>query len=200
MVQTPRRDGPRDRRRGGKEAARTVLAVFRKMIAWGIAEELLRRRDNPASGWRAICPRSARRSACCRSRRVVWQAAQTLGFPFGPAYQLILLTGCRPGEWARTRRQWIDLKQNLCVIPAERYKSDHVHVVPLVDEAVKILIKVMMIGTGTVSDSAAPCNRRSGAQSGLNSARLGPARGLAPRPCGLQSLPDWRCGQGRANA
>ena len=75
--------------------------------------------------------------------RIVWRAAEALGYPFGPAYQLILLTGCRPGEWARARWPWIDLTQGLCVIPAERYKSDHVHVVPLVAEAVTILDRVL---------------------------------------------------------
>jgi integrase len=147
LVQMPRKDGPLDRRRGGQEAARTVLAVFRKMIAWGITEELLRRRDNPASGMESNLPkkRKKERVLSLEEARLVWRAADNLGYPFGPAYQLILLTGCRPGEWARARRQWIDLKQHLCVIPAERYKSDHVHVVPLVDEAVKILTRVMLI-------------------------------------------------------
>lgn len=147
MVQLPRKDGPRDRPRGGKEAARTVLAVFRKMIAWGISEELLRRRDNPARGMESNLPkkRKKERVLSLEEARIVWRAAGTLGYPFGPAYRLILLTGCRPGEWARARQQWVDLKQNLCVIPAERYKSDHVHVVPLVDEAVKILTKVLLI-------------------------------------------------------
>jgi integrase len=154
MVRVPRKDGPRDRRRGGKEAARTVLAVLRKMISWGIAEELLRRRDNPASGMESNLPkkRKKERVLSLDEARIVWRAAETLGYPFGPAYQLILLTGCRPGEWARARRPWVDLKQNLCVIPAERYKSDHVHVVPLVEEAAKILSAVLTTFRGRSGD------------------------------------------------
>jgi integrase len=154
MVRTPRKAGPKERRRGGKEAARTVVAVFRKMISWGIAEELLRRRDNPVSGMESNLPkkRKKERVLSLEEARVVWRAAETLGYPFGPAYQLILLTGCRPGEWARARRQWIDLKQNLCVIPAEGYKSDHVHVVPLVDEAARILTHVLTAFEGRSGD------------------------------------------------
>lgn len=141
MVRAPRKAGPRDRVRGGKEAARTVLSVLRKMIAWGTREELLRRKDNPASGMEGNLPKKRKkdRVLSLEEARIVWRAAESLGYPFGPAYQLILLTGCRPGEWARALRPWIDLKQGLCVIPAERYKSDHVHVVPLVEQAVKIL-------------------------------------------------------------
>jgi integrase len=145
MIQAPRNNGPRGRKRGGKEAARSALAVLRKMISWGISEELLRRRDNPAAGMEGNLPkkRKKERVLSLEEARVVWRAAETLGYPFGPAYQLILLTGCRPGEWARARRPWVDLKQGLCVIPAERYKSDHVHVVPLVTDATKILGHVL---------------------------------------------------------
>jgi integrase len=154
MVRVPRTDRPRARPRGGKEAARTVLAVLRKMISWGIAEELLRRKDNPASGMESNLPkkRKKERVLSLEEARIVWRAAETLGYPFGPAYRLILLTGCRPGEWARARRPWIDLKQALCVIPAERYKSDHVHVVPLVAEAVAILDEVLAIFRGQSGD------------------------------------------------
>jgi integrase len=38
------------------------------------------------------------------------------------------------------------------VIPAERYKSDHVHVVPLVDEAAKILSHVLTTSAGRSGD------------------------------------------------
>jgi integrase len=124
------------------------------MISWGISEELLHRRDNPASGMESNLPRKRKkeRVLSIEEARIVWRAAETLRYPFGPAYQLILLTGCRPGEWARARRPWVDLKQNLCVIPAERYKSDHVHVVPLVEEAVRILTGVLTTFRGRSGD------------------------------------------------
>jgi len=61
MVRVPRKAGPRERRRGGKEAARTVVAVLRKMISWGIAEELLRRRDNPVSGMESNLPKKRKK-------------------------------------------------------------------------------------------------------------------------------------------
>ena len=57
MVKQPRGNAPRDRPRGGKEAARSVIAVMRKMINWGITEDLLTRKDNPRRAWKAICPK-----------------------------------------------------------------------------------------------------------------------------------------------
>jgi integrase len=55
----------------------------------------------------------------------------------------MMLTGCRPGEWSACLRPYIDLKQKLLVIPADAYKSDHVHVVPLVPHAIEILEDVL---------------------------------------------------------
>jgi len=71
--------------------------------------------------------------------RVVWNAAEALGYPFAHLYRLLLLTGCRKGEWARAVWSWVDFEQSLLVIPAASYKSGHVHVVPLVPKAIAIL-------------------------------------------------------------
>jgi integrase len=49
------------------------------------------------------------------------------------------LTGCRAGEWAGARWSWVDCAQAILTIPAEFYKSKHVHVVPLVPQAMEIL-------------------------------------------------------------
>lgn len=141
MVKVPRGDGPRDRPRGGKEAARSAMAVLRKMINWGIREGLITRKDNPLEGMEANLPKKRRRERVLslEEARLAWIAAGTLGYPFGPVYQLMMLTGCRPGEWSAAVRSWIDLSQALSVIPADRYKTDHVHVVPLVSQSVRIL-------------------------------------------------------------
>lgn len=146
MVKVPRGDGLRDRPRGGKEAARSALAVLRKMISWGIREGLITRKDNPVEGMEANLPKKRRRDRVLslEETRVAWVAAGTLGYPFGPVFQLMMLTGCRPGEWSRAVRAWIDLSQALSVIPADRYKTDHVHVVPLVSHAARILGNVFV--------------------------------------------------------
>jgi integrase len=145
MVRVPRGNAPKDRPQGGKEAARSVIAVLRKMINWGIRERLLKRTDNPLTGMEDNLPKKKRKARVLslEEARIVWQAASTLGYPFGPAHQLMMLTGCRPGEWSACLRSYIDLKQKLLVIPADAYKSDHVHVVPLVAHAIEILEDVL---------------------------------------------------------
>jgi integrase len=138
MIKIPRGSGPRDRPRGGKEAARTVLSVFRKMMTWGIREELLTRKDNPAEGMEANLPKKRRRERVLSREecQVAWIASGLLGYPFGPVYRLLFVTGTRESEWGRAVRDWIDLPQALSIIPADSFKSDHVHVVPLVPVAV----------------------------------------------------------------
>ena len=61
---------------------------------------------------------------------------------FGTHVQLLLLTACRCDEWASARVSWLDIEQALMVIPAGAYKSDHVHVVRLVPQAMEIIKRI----------------------------------------------------------
>jgi integrase len=54
----------------------------------------------------------------------------------------MLLTGCRLDEWASARMSRIDISEAVMVIPAGEYKTDHVHVVPLVPQAIEILRRI----------------------------------------------------------
>lgn len=130
--------------RGGTEAARTALGVLRQMVTWAIREDLVKRTDNPAADMERNLPkkRARDRVLTLEEARIVWRAGQLAGYAFGTHVQLMLLTGCRAGEWAKAQWRWVDLDQGLLVIPAEAYKTDHVHVVPLVPRAVSILSAV----------------------------------------------------------
>jgi integrase len=129
---------------GGVEAARTAMGVLRHMYSWAIAEGKLARSDNPASKIDKNLPRRKQGDVVLslNEARIVWQAAEATGYPFGTHVQLMLLTGCRLDEWASARLKWIDMDEALIVIPAGEYKSDHVHVVPLVAQALEILKRI----------------------------------------------------------
>jgi integrase len=130
---------------GGVEAARTAIGVLRHMYSWAINEAKLRRSDNPASNIVRNLPKRKARDVVLsfNEARIVWQAAESTGYPFGTHVQLLLLTACRCDEWASARISWIDMEQALMVIPAGAYKkSDHVHVVPLVSQAMEILRQI----------------------------------------------------------
>ncbi len=129
---------------GGVEAARTTMGVLRHMYSWAINEAKLRRSDNPASNIVRNLPKRKARDVVLsfNEARIVWEAAESTGYPFGTHVQLLLLTACRCDEWASARISWIDMEQALMVIPAGAYKSDHVHVVPLVSQAMEILKRI----------------------------------------------------------
>jgi integrase len=132
---------PRSRPKGGVEAARTFVTVLRKMLNWGIEEGKIKRQDNPASGMAKNLPkkRKGERVLSLEEIRVVWRAAASLGYPFAPVYQQIMLTGDRRGAWGRAKKSQLDLRTGLLVVSADDYKSDRVHIVPLVPQSVSIM-------------------------------------------------------------
>ncbi|MCW1984383.1 UNVERIFIED_ORG: integrase [Sphingomonas sp. R1F5B] len=67
--------------------------------------------------------------------RHIWKAAGDLGYPFGPMFQLFMLTGQRRGEWASAARSELDAARKVLEIPKARYKGGRDHVVPLPDPA-----------------------------------------------------------------
>lgn len=71
--------------------------------------------------------------------RVFWRAAESLGYPFGPFYQLLLLAAQRRDEVAGMRRSAIDLRKGEWVIPKERTKNGKEHLVHLSPQAVSII-------------------------------------------------------------
>ncbi len=71
--------------------------------------------------------------------RAVWQAASELGYPFGPMYQMLILTGQRRNEWAAAHRSEINADDRLLEISRARYKGGRDHVVPFADRTWSIV-------------------------------------------------------------
>ena len=71
--------------------------------------------------------------------RAFWQATERLGYPYGPLFQLLLVTGQRKSEVAEARWPEFDLAAKLWTVPPESFKSDSRHRVPLCDEALAII-------------------------------------------------------------
>jgi integrase len=74
-----------------------------------------------------------------RELRELWIAAGELGYPRGPLIRLLMLTGARLNEVAGARWREVDLEGRLWGIPAERFKSNAQHIVPLCDDAMELL-------------------------------------------------------------
>ena len=121
-------------------AAAGVLKHTRRLFEFALDRELVDR--NPARGLKRNDLKTngdARRSLADEELRAVWQAAGDEGYPFGPWVRLLMITGQRRAEWATAKRGEIDNEKRLLEIPAEKYKGNRDHTVPLVGPAWKIV-------------------------------------------------------------
>jgi integrase len=71
--------------------------------------------------------------------RHIWHAAGSEGYPFGPMYRLLLLTGQRLNEWGAASRSEIESEKRWLEVPRARYKGKRDHIVPISDEAWAII-------------------------------------------------------------
>ena len=120
--------------RGGPGAAAEVRKWTRGMFQFAFDVELLP--DNPLANVRnrdRQKPRS--RVLSMEELRAVWKAAASMPYPWGPYFQLIMLTGDRRGEWANARVGWLTSDRTRLEIPATDYKTGKVQVVPLSRQA-----------------------------------------------------------------
>ncbi len=72
----------------------------------------------------------------------VWSECQNLSYPFGSLFLILILTAQRRGEVSGMRWDELDFKNKVWTIPKERAKNGKAHMVPLSDEAIKILQSV----------------------------------------------------------
>ncbi len=112
-----------------------------------------------------------------------------LGYPYGPMFRVLALTGQRKSEVAEARWSEIDLERKLWTIPAERMKADAAHVVPLSDDVVAILQSLPTFKSGdhvfSTTFGVKPVNGFSKAKARLDKRMLRSHRAFAR----LRSLP-----------
>ena len=78
--------------------------------------------------------------------RVFWQACNAMGWPFGPGFKLLLLTGQRRGEVFNASRS--EFEGDVWIIPAARAKNGKAHIVPL-SKATKALLDELPVMDGS---------------------------------------------------
>jgi integrase len=71
--------------------------------------------------------------------RSFWHATDELGFPFGPAFRLMALTGQRRGEVTSMRWSQVNLDEDVWTIPSSIAKNGRVHRVPLSEIALGVI-------------------------------------------------------------
>jgi integrase len=93
--------------------------------------------------------------------RRVWTAFGNLGFPFGPMYKMLLLTGQRISEVAGMKWAAVDLDKRLWTLKAMDNKSGRHYICPLSSTAINILESIpregdspLVFTTGRTSNPA----------------------------------------------
>ena len=126
--------------RGAPIAANRVLAQLKVLGGWaverGIIEKNLFEGIKPPANEK---DRARERVLDDAEIKLVWNAADVIGWPFGPVVKLLLLTGARRDEVAQMERTEVDLDGAIWKLPASRSKNRREHAIPLSDTALEVL-------------------------------------------------------------
>jgi integrase len=122
--------------------ARNVLSYFSSFYSWALPR-LDRLPANPCrDAGRPPKPRPRERVLSDVETGALWHVLEQEGAPFGPAIQLLLLTGQRRNEVFEADIGEFDLEQRLWTIPGARAKNGTTHLVPLSPQAA-ILVRAL---------------------------------------------------------
>jgi integrase len=131
--------------RGAPIQANRLVAALRRFFGWAVERGIL-----DASPVTSVKPPSAEeardRVLSDEELRAIWLAAEEIGYPFGPAVQLMILTGQRRSEVLEAEWREFDLKRGLWSIPRERAKNDTGHAVPLPSGVIKLIGSLPKVG------------------------------------------------------
>lgn len=124
-------------REAGKLANRT-LSKLRKLFNWAIENDHVQ--TNPCDAIKDPTPEEARdRVLSDAELRIVWQASERHGGPFGAIVKLLILTGQRRSEVAGMHARELDLPARTWTIPGARTKNGVLTDVWLADAALDII-------------------------------------------------------------
>jgi integrase len=124
--------------KGTPIAANRAMSAIKKVFAWSLDRGVIS--VHPLVGLRKPgAERSRDRLLTDGELKSFWHATEELGFPFGPALQLMALTGQRRGEVAGMRWSQLDIDRSAWTIPADVAKNGRAHEVPLSEIALDII-------------------------------------------------------------
>jgi integrase len=153
-------------KRGAPYQAHNAFGYLRKLFNWAIgtgeygidASPLDRLQPKELIGTRV----ARTRTLTDGELRAVWFAAGRMGYPYGPLFRLLILTGQREREVADMSWSEVDFDQKMWSIKARRMKGDRAHEVPLAPDALALLQELPRFTAGdyvfTTTAGAKPIN------------------------------------------
>jgi integrase len=123
---------------GAPVTANRAFSLARKFFNWAVEHEIVAM--SPCASLRPPTVEATRDRVLTDSElRRVWQAADTMGGPFGALVKLLIATGQRRGEIAGLMWPEIDLDKRLICFPRERVKNNRAHDIPLNAQAISVI-------------------------------------------------------------
>lgn len=126
--------------RGSPIQANRALAIVRKTFNFAIQRDIIE--INPC--WKIPAPgveRKRDRVLSVDEMKILWSTLEGMNSNTKDYFQLLLLTGQRPGEVSMMEWSEIDFNAGWWVIPAIKAKNNFSHRVPLSTSAIEILSK-----------------------------------------------------------
>lgn len=126
--------------------ARNLLGYLKTFFRWAISRDAYGLESSPCEYLKAtdFTERQAGERTLTDAELIAfWQATGSMGYPHGPLYRLLLLSGLRLNEVADAVWSEFDLAKEIWTIPAIRMKGKNgkarPHSVPLTDDILAIL-------------------------------------------------------------
>jgi integrase len=123
--------------------AHNLLGYARRLFNWAIDQQIYGIEASPVDRLKPrsiIGEREPRiRTLSDREIAAFWNSCGRLGYPYGPLFRLLLLTGQRRSEVGEAQWSEFDFDKRLWHIPAARMKAGQAHVVPLCNDAIAVL-------------------------------------------------------------
>jgi integrase len=128
-------------------AANRLISQITKIFNWAVKESIIK--SSPAVLLDRPGEETEReRNLSAEEIRTVWAAFDEIGYPWGPLFKMLLVTGQRRGEVAGMR--WSEITAEGWLLPGERAKKGKGHLVPLSTLAREIFGGVPEIGESSL--------------------------------------------------
>ena len=147
-----------DKAQDAPAQARNLLGTAKRLFSWAVDREAYGLSASPAADIKpskidAIGEKRSRdRALNDEELFALWRTVGRLKYPYGPVYQLLILTALRLNEAADAHWSEFDLKNDVWVIPASRMKGKNSkarpHAVPLIAEIKSILAELPRFNRG----------------------------------------------------
>ena len=131
----------KERGRAAPAESRNLLGVAKQLFGWARDQDFGLDHNVTADikPGRIIGPKITRERALSTNEiRALWAKVSAMPYPYGPAYQLLILSGLRLNECVRARWGEIDLKAGTWTVPLTRMKGKRPHKVPLTPRMIAI--------------------------------------------------------------